>query len=86
MNNITPPAPARDTRAAQANRARYAAPARTAATPAPVATAADFAPATAAYLRELDRAAARALLHTAPHMAHAAMLAVTPPARGDRRG
>ena len=83
MNN-TPPA--LDRNASAANRARYAAPARTVAPPSPRATSADFAPATAAYLRELDRTAARTLLHTAPHMAHAAMLAVTPPARGDRRG
>lgn len=81
MNN-TPPA--LDRNASAANRARFAAPARTVATPAPRATSADYAPATAAYMRDLNRTAARVLWSTAPNMAVAAAAAVTPPARGSK--
>ena len=81
MNN-TPPA--LDRNASAANRARWAAPARTVATPARVATSADYAPATAAYLRELNSEHARVLWSTAPNMAAAASAAVTPPPRGSK--
>jgi len=81
MNN-TPPA--LDRNASAANRARFAAPARTVAAPAPRATSADYAPATAAYMRELNRTAALVLWSTAPNMAAAAAAAVTPPPRGSK--
>jgi len=81
MNN-TPPA--LDRNASAANRARWAAPARIAAAPARVATSADYAPATAHYLRELNREHARVLWSTAPNMARVAAAAVTPPPRGSK--
>ena len=78
MHN-TPPPP-RNPHEAAARRARYATPARATAAPALApATAPAWAPATAHYLRELHREHARTLWSTAPHMAHAAAAAVTPP-------
>ena len=81
---MTNTAPALDRTASAANRARWAAPARTVAAPARVATSADYAPATAHYLRELNRQHARVLWSTAPNMARVAATAVTPPPRGSK--
>ena len=82
--DMTNTAPALDRNASAANRARWAAPARIAAAPARVATSADYAPATATYMRELNREHARALWSTAPNMAAVAAAAVTPPPRGSK--
>lgn len=81
--NITQ-APARDTFASQANRARYAAPARVA-TVAPVTVTHSVE--TAAYLNATHTAQARTLWAASPRMAMDAIAAITPPARpGHLRG